>query len=331
LFGFNEDGVFGVSGQYRDFEIGGFVFTPKSVSTNLSLYFWQPFNYDRLSFEFSGRLNRDLVTPEKEKLAKIGYIRERDFVTYSLAVSTIYEFTNTFFGGINLSRSSRVPTIEELYSEGPHLAAYSYETGNPDLSSEHGYGAELFAYFKLTNFYTILNFYYFDLSSFIIPRNTGTINYQTFLPVYTNQGVDATIKGVELQSEYKPVKGTVVSVKISYTEGTLSTNNPMPQIPPAKLYFEIEQQIWKNATIDLGWELAAPQTRLDNFETSTAGYSLLNFGFRQSFTIGITTALFTAGIDNILNVEYRNHLSRVKSVMPEAGRNFRTTLKIYFE
>ena len=105
----------------------------------------------------------------------------------------------------------------------------------------------------------------------------------------------------------------------------------MPQIPPAKLYLELQQQIWKGATIDLGWELAAPQEKVDNFETATAGYGLLNFGFRQSFSVGQFTGLFSAGVDNILNIEYRNHLSRVKSVMPEAGRNLRTTLKIYFE
>lgn len=331
LFGFNEDGIIGVSGQYRDFEIGGFVFTPKSVSTNLALYFWQPFNYERLSFEFSGRINRDVITPEKEKLAKIGYIKEREFVTYSVSVSSIYEITKNLFTGLNLSRSSRVPTIEELFSEGPHLAAYSYETGNPELSSEHGYGAELFAYFKSSNFYTIVNLYYFQLSSFIIPRNTGEINYQTFLPVYTSQGVDAVIKGIEVQSEFTPVKGTTLSAKIGITEGNFDAEGSMPQIPPAKLYFELQQQIWKGATIDLGWELAAPQDKVDKFETATAGYGLLNFGFRQSFAIGQFTGLFSAGVDNILNIEYRNHLSRVKSVMPEAGRNLRTTLKIYFE
>lgn len=331
LFGFNEDGIIGMSGQYRDFEIGGFVFTPKSVSTNLALYFWQPFNYERLSFEFSGRINRDVITPEKKKLAKIGYIKERDFVTYSFAISSIYEISKSLFGGVSLSRSSRVPTIEELFSEGPHLAAYSYETGNPELTSEQGYGAEIFAYFKTSKFYTIVNFYYFQLSSFIIPRNTGEINYQTFLPVYTTQGVDAVIKGVEVQSEFAPVPGTTISAKIAFTEGTMDSGGALPQIPPAKLYLEIQQQIWKGATVDLGWELATPQERVDNFETATAGYGLLNFGFRQSFTIGQFTGLFSAGVDNILNIEYRNHLSRVKSVMPEAGRNLRTTLKIYFE
>jgi len=331
LFGFNEDGIIGLSGQYRDFEIGGFVFTPKSVSTNLSLYFWQPFNYDRLSFEFSSRINHDVITPEKEKQAKIGYIRKRDFVTYSIAVSSIYEFSKSLFGGLSLSRSTRVPTIEELFSEGPHLAAYSYETGNPDLKSEYGYGAEIFTYFKTPGFYTIINFYYFQLYSFIIPRNTGQINYQTFLPIYTTQGVDAVIRGVEVQSEFTPIAGTTISAKIGFTEGKMDGGGAMPQIPPAKLYLEIQQQTWKGASFDIGWELAAPQEQVDNFETPTAGYGVLNFGFRQSFTIGQFTGLFSASLDNIFNIDYRNHLSRVKSVMPEAGRNLRTTLKIYFE
>ena len=43
-------------------------------------------------------------------------------------------------------RSLRVPGIEELYSEGPHLA--SFEVGHPKLNLERGWGAELFARYR---------------------------------------------------------------------------------------------------------------------------------------------------------------------------------------
>ena len=329
LFGFNEDGVIGASGQYRDFETGGFVFTPKSQSKNLSFYFWQPFNYNGLSIEFGGRVNYDLISPEKDKKANIGYIRERDFVTYSLALSGIYGITNELFAGMNLSRSSRVPTIEELFSEGPHLAAYSYETGNPDLASERGTGIELFSYYKLDNFYTLVNIYYYDLADFIIPRNTGRINYQTFLPVYATQGVSAKISGVEFQSELKFSPSFTFLVKASFTRGEMTDGGKLPQIPPAKLYLEASYKLFESSTLELSAEMAASQEETDTFETPTAGYISVNTNFHRSFSLGRLTGLLSIGIDNIFDADYRNHLSRVKSIMPETGRNLRTTLKVY--
>ena len=37
-------------------------------------------------------------------------------------------------------KTFRAPGIEELFSDGPHLAVYSYEIGNAELEPENGYG-----------------------------------------------------------------------------------------------------------------------------------------------------------------------------------------------
>ena len=39
-------------------------------------------------------------------------------------------------------QTMRAPRVEELYSDGPHLATYAFEIGNPDLKSEKIYGIE---------------------------------------------------------------------------------------------------------------------------------------------------------------------------------------------
>ena len=38
--------------------------------------------------------------------------------------------------------TSRAPSIEDLYSDGPHLGVYNYEIGLPQLGAEHTYGLE---------------------------------------------------------------------------------------------------------------------------------------------------------------------------------------------
>ena len=37
--------------------------------------------------------------------------------------------------------TSRAPSIEDLYSDGPHLGVYNYEIGLPELESERTYGS----------------------------------------------------------------------------------------------------------------------------------------------------------------------------------------------
>ena len=41
-----------------------------------------------------------------------------------------------------IMNTMRAPRVEELYSDGPHLGAYSYEIGEPNLDVEKIYGIE---------------------------------------------------------------------------------------------------------------------------------------------------------------------------------------------
>lgn len=330
-FGFLSTGTFGISSQYRDFEIGGFVFTPQSKSLNVSTYVYESFNHNNFSFEFGARYNYDNISPDKENPdAKIGHIRKRDFHTYSLSLSALYSYTNVVHFGININKSSRVPTIEELYSEGPHLAAYSYETGNPNLEDERGWGMEFFVFHNFSDLYFHLNVFRNDLSYYIIPRNTGEVNYATFLPIYQTEGVAALFYGAEGEVSYRLWNKLKIGVTLSYTRGKFKrTDKSLPQIPPLKGNVEVSYttDTW---AFGVNGELAAKQNNVDEFEEPTAGYAVINSFFQYSFNAGKLLHNFTLSVDNIFDKEYRNHLSRVKSILPEAGRNFRLTYKLYF-
>ena len=163
-------GTAGIYFEHRDFDIGGLVFNPPTKSLNLAAYLYQVMNRGRFNLEFALRYSYDKIKPEYENPeSNIGYIRAREYHTYSLALSSIVELSEYLGIGANLSKSSRVPTIEELYSEGPHLAAYSYETGNPDLKAESGNGVELFTYFSKPSFHFLLTAFYKQSLQFYYP------------------------------------------------------------------------------------------------------------------------------------------------------------------
>ncbi|MCU0344186.1 MAG: TonB-dependent receptor, partial [Ignavibacterium sp.] len=142
-------GTTGVSFEARDFNIGGYVFTPPTKSLKLSGYSFQNFELNDFSFEAGFRFSYDEFHPDDSNPSTNNeVIINREFFTYSLSVSTLYPINNAISIGMNINKTSRVPSIEELYSEGPHLAAYSYEIGNQYLESESGIGTELFSYLK---------------------------------------------------------------------------------------------------------------------------------------------------------------------------------------
>lgn len=328
---FFEKGTAGLSFEHRDFQIGGLVFTSPAVSFNISAFAYETLSYGRFNIEAAVRYNYDFIEPERKKFdEKIGEVDTKEFHTYSLSFTSLYELTKIVFVGFNVNRSSRVPTIEELFSRGPHLAAYSYEIGNASLEDERGFGLDVFVYHKFKDLFWNINIFRNDLSYYIIPRNTGEINFQTFLPVYQSEGAPVLLYGVESQIDWNVFSFIKLSNSASYTHGEFKgSGKALPQIPPVKGKLEV-QFVSEKWALGINLEWAGAQKKVDRFESQTQGYMILNSFVHYTFTYDHFIHAVSFNVDNVLNGIYRNHLSRVKSIMPEAGRNFRLTYKMYF-
>ena len=77
-------------------------------------------------------------------------------------------------------------------------------------------------------------------------------------------------------------------------------------------------------------EMAARQERTGEFETPTDGYTVFNASAGVRLTLAGRLNVLTVGLDNATNTEYQNHLSRVKEIMPEAGRGLSLTYRVVF-
>ena len=76
--------------------------------------------------------------------------------------------------GASVARAYRTPDTGELFSQGPHLAAYSYEVGNPDLEAEVGVGVDVFVRMNHDRFHAELAGFHNALDNYIYYRDTGT-------------------------------------------------------------------------------------------------------------------------------------------------------------
>ncbi len=324
-------------GGYRDFASGGFTFTPNSREWTVAAFRYQDINLENMSFQGGLRYDLRIVRPRvvgdprivgEETLA--GRIRNRTTGGFSGSFRMFRRFGDDFSVGIGGVRSIRMPGIEELFSSGPHLGAYTFEVGNADLGVEKGLGAEVFGEYRSERFSGSLNLYHNYIRDYIYPRNTGEISVRTLLPVYQQTGSTVRMSGSEASFALQVAPSVTLSASGAYVRGTLiDIDEPIPFTPP--LRGRLEAAYAKGRfRVSGSAEAAHKQDRLGAFEEPTDGYVVLGGYVQYYLSIGRSLYTFDIGIENATHAEYRDHLSRVKSIMPEQGRNLKMLVKVLF-
>lgn len=342
-WGLFDEGVIGVWGEYVDYSVFGSR-TPNSNSINGSVFAVQEMDIGNLHIEAGLRLNYFIATPERERPNSfIGHVRERSFTGLESSVSAIYNLGRGFHLGSTFMHSWRSPTLEELYSEGPHLAAFAFEVGNPDLESERGLGSEIFGRYNTSKASAEAAVYYNYFANYLYAQDTGQPSIpRGDLNEFQYIGTQATMYGAELSSEIQLFNNFALDGNVSFTigdrviseeereaTGLTESEQPLPLMPPLKgtlgLRYNIDDLI-------LGGRVraAASQTRLGEIETPTDGYVVFDLNVQYRFNWGDTFNTLSLNAHNLFNKEYYNHLSRVKDIFPEPGRNISLLYRVYF-
>ena len=325
-----DKGTIGISFDYKSTKLGGLVFSPPNDAITLSTYIFEEFHIDDLYFQIGGRYSFDNYKPDPESIySQEEGIEEKNFHSLSFSLSAMKEvFPETYLGAI-VSRTSRPPSTQELFNQGPHLAAYSYEVGNPLLEGEYGWGFEIFSKYHSGPFKFMISAFWNEMPYFISHRNSGQINYSLQLPIYRAIGIEARLRGIEIESDIELPWNLKAALSGSYTHGeNLTDDIPLPEIPPLKGMMEISHS-QNNLTFGLRSEFAASQDRTDEFEIATDGYVIFGLYGYYAFNLGKYANSVSLNIDNLFNTTFRNHLSRIRSIMPEPGTNLRIMYRFF--
>ena len=329
FFGIHFGGEFDI----RSVEMGGYVFTPPTNSYAASIFSVASLNgwRDGMEITLSARLGGAFFRPQESIVADKDAIEDCNFALWAIAAEFSQRVAPGKFLTLDVFRTTRAPTIEELYNQGPHLAAYTYERGNHKLEAESGYGAELDFrdYGEVINWRAAVHSTWFLIH--LAPRATGDTNWSQILPIYQVSGDDALLMGASASVELPAEQGFYAQAGASYVCGFYQNENwsDMPQIPPFKFHGEIAY-LWAHVRAGFNTEFALAQNRVDRYEESTPGY--ITFGASLEFHWSLALAHYSIVLrgENLFNADVRNHLSRLKSVMPEKGRNVSILAKAEF-
>jgi iron complex outermembrane receptor protein len=320
-FGPAHRGGFGARAQFRDFAFGGSLGTPDAREWSTAAFVLEEFETGRLRLQAGGRYDLTRIEPlEQRGGIDIGEVRPRTFGALTGSVGGLVDLGGGVGVGLNLGRAFRSPDVNDLYSRGPHLAAFREEVGNPDLKLEHGLGVDAFVRLTLPSLRAEIAAFQNRIRQFIYPRETGDTS-QRNLPIAQFVGENATLVGGEARLTWTPLRHLVLDAGASYVRGTLTdSDEPLPLIPPLRGSADLrfERPSW---FAGIGTRLAARQDRLGEFEEPTDGYALLDAvaGYRWEWfgrLHGVTVRL-----DNLTDATWRDHLSRVKSIMPGPSRS----------
>jgi len=252
---------------------------------------------------------------------------DRSFDLTSYSFGGLWNFAPGYGFGATASVAQRAPSIEELYSGGPHDATGTFDIGDPNLTKETSRNIELtlqktrgLVRWKSNLFVNrVKNFIFGDITGNQLDEdgNPGsTFNERRF------RQADATIRGAEAEISYN-LRGTGLSARgfADTSRGTFDDDGNLPLQPATRVGIDIgyKQGPWNSG---MSVVHAFKQDRLASFETTeTPSYTQLdaNLSYTQDYRAYKLTWFALA--KNLLNQDIRLSTSILKDVAPRPGRN----------
>ena len=328
------NGAIGLWYEYRNYAAAGLNFTPPAEEYAGALFTYQEWEHGPWAVNAALRVDARRIEPHEERDSRrVGRIQTRDFAGMSAGLSNYYRPSSTLTLGTTLMRTFRAPGIEELFSEGPHLAAYSYEVGNGALGSERGLGLELFADYHLEEGHLHLAVFRNEINGYIFPKNSGERSLRRAdLFLYRTVGERVLMHGAEANFDWHLAEPWKVAGTLSYVRGRLIDLNdePLSRLPPLQGHLGLTCEPTEALSATVYLRLAAEQNQIGEFEKPTEGYAVLDFSSQYYAEWGGRLHTFSLTLENVTGAVYRNHLNRVKEILPEPGRNLRLLHKIFF-
>ncbi len=331
--------------QYRDFKAGGFYWTPDTEEIRMSLFGLFQKNIKDLILQISSRVEYLSVIPETSFLFLSNLndteVINREFTILSGAVGLFRSWNNWDLSFVTMI-TGRTPDLDELYSDGPHLGTYSYEIGQPNLDLERTINFEASLEHKTPKSQMRFTGYQNFSPNFHISTALGT-GYEPgadwiewgsgssgWLYKYQMKGLRAQIYGFESDLRYQLNNLIYFGGSISVTRGdNLSQNRALEYMPPDKVQFSTEFDL-NPLSVSLNLKKVFPQTRLGEFETKTDGFFIMNLNGSYTIQSSKISHKFIFQLDNIFDEVYYNHLSRIKTIMPEKGRSVNIQYRLVF-
>jgi iron complex outermembrane receptor protein len=254
---------------------------------------------------------------------------------------------------VNISSAWRAASVNELYSDGVHHGAASYEKGDESLVPETALNTSFTANYVSKNTQIELHAYnnYINNYIFLSPTGRPTLTIRGAFPEFFYTQTNARFRGIDLTGNFQIHKNLSFDSKLSYLEAQDLSNAQALILIPANRWENSLRFEWEKTTFSLTNLYVAKQSRVPtkiifsaiptseivfnqyggDFAPPPPAYMLWNAAFSRQFSIRNKQSLgLSLTISNLLNTSYRDYLNRFRYFSDEISRNVAFRAKYSF-
>jgi iron complex outermembrane receptor protein len=304
-------GVIGLQNAYSDFSADGEeAFLPRSKTRSNGLFVLEEYQLNDWRFELGARQDWQRISPS-------GGAPRSSLSGTSFSAAAIWDFAPQYSVALSLSRSQRLPTAQELYADGVHIATNTYELGNPDLGRETSHNIDLTLRKHSGDTTFSASVFHNRVKNYIYANTLD--RYEDFRLIEYAQR-DAEFTGVEgeLRHQFTPVFSAAVFG--DYVRGKLTGGDGnLPRIPAARAGLRGNVK-WGQWSGGVEYARVFSQKDIAAYEDSTPGYNMVNAVVAYRGQYGATGYEVYLRGTNLLNKLAYNHASGWYSGAPVPGR-----------
>ncbi|MBC8051789.1 MAG: TonB-dependent receptor [Sphingobacteriaceae bacterium] len=236
-----------------------------------------------------------------------------------------FNLSRLFYSSISAGYSSRLPATNEMF--GFYLFnsfdGFDY-IGNPEAKSERALNAEVNVGYKSSKIDINASGFYNHIADYLIGETNSSLSVMTPGAKGVKQWSNlpyASLKGFELTLNALIHKRITLISNTRYVYGQDNSGKALPMMSPLKI---ISTARYSKSKYSIQWDnecsLAQKRINVDMNEMVTKGFMINNL--RTSYIVkpGRNAVELNAGIENMFNRNYSEHLDWAKLLRP--GRNF---------
>lgn len=318
--------------EYTLFDIGAFGIIKKSFDKlDISGGLRYDIRTERTKDLYLDAENKKTDAPDSTAYHQFSAINEL-FSGITGSLGATYQFSDKLYGKLNAARGYRAPNIGELSSNGVHEGTMRYEIGNPKLKPENSFQLDLSLGLNTEHITAEIDLFNNSIDNFIFSRKLNAVNGNDSImegvTAFQFVSGNANLSGGEIMIDLHPHPLDWLHFENSFSyvqavqKGQPDSTKYLPFTPAPKLESELRADLkktgkfMKSTFIKVGMENYFAQNEFYSAygtETATPAYLLLNAGIGTTFISGERTICsFFININNITDVAYQSHLSRLK-------------------
>ncbi|MDC0991155.1 TonB-dependent receptor [Gammaproteobacteria bacterium] len=273
--------------------------------------------------------------------------------TNSFAISIGRDLTDSLDINLGFSSVERMPSVIELFMNGPHLATGRFEVGDPTLSSETSNNIDISFNFDNGEYFGYASFYINDVDNYITlmdedddhemhgdehhededehhededehhededDHGHGNLIHANYIQE------DAEFDGYEIEFG-RTIDLGKGQLKLSFgrdvVNAKFSDGHNVPRINPSRNVYLLSYA-QEDVVFKLDLKDVAKQNDFGEGESATDAYQMLDTRVTKTFNLnGSSNLKVTLFGKNLLDEVARNHSSFVKNEVPLPGRNY---------